>query len=61
VKQRCVLEQFSVVNDNMEMVCQGFYIKQKMRGREQDSGETERARVLEAEHCGEREMVSAIK
>jgi len=32
-----------------------------MRGREQDSGETEREKVLEAECCGERKMVSAIK
>jgi hypothetical protein len=32
-----------------------------MREREQDSGETERESVLEAEHCKERKMVSAIK
>jgi hypothetical protein len=32
-----------------------------MRGRVQDSGETEREMVLEAEHCEERKMVSAIK
>ncbi len=28
--------------------CQGFYIKQKVRGREQESRETEREYVLEA-------------
>jgi hypothetical protein len=32
-----------------------------MRGREQDSRETERESVLEAEHCREEEMASAIK
>jgi hypothetical protein len=32
-----------------------------VRGREQDSGETERERVSEAEHCGEREMAVPIK
>jgi hypothetical protein len=31
-----------------------------MRGREQDSGETGRERMLEAEHCGERKRASAI-
>jgi hypothetical protein len=39
----------------------GFSIKRKMTGREQDSGETERERVLEAEHRRERKIVSAIK
>ncbi len=39
----------------------GFYIKRKVREREQDSGETKTESVLEAERCGEREMVSAIK
>jgi len=32
-----------------------------MRGREQDSRETERERVLEAEHCRERKIALAIK
>jgi hypothetical protein len=32
-----------------------------MSGREQDSGDTDRERVLEAEHCGERKMASEIK
>jgi hypothetical protein len=41
--------------------CQGFYIKWEMRRRGEDSGETEGERVLEAEHCGERKMASAIK
>jgi hypothetical protein len=38
-----------------------FYIERKMRGREQDSEATERESVLGAEHCGEREIASAIK
>ncbi len=37
----------------------GFYIKWKVREREQDSRETETESVLEAERCGEREMASA--
>ncbi len=63
MKQRYESEQFVAINDNMEIVatCQGFHIKRKMRGREQDSGETERESVLEAEHCRERGIVSAIK
>jgi len=51
VKKRCVSEQFIVINDKMEMVARFFYIKQKMRGREQDNGETERESMLEAECC----------
>jgi hypothetical protein len=39
----------------------GFYIKRKMRGREQDREEIERERVLETEHCGERKIALAIK
>ncbi len=35
----------------------GFYIKWKMRGREQDSGEAERERVLETEHCWKRDNI----
>ncbi len=61
MKQQCETEQIIAINDNMEMVARVFNIKQKVRGREQDSGETERERVLEAEHRGERKMVSAIK
>jgi hypothetical protein len=60
VKQRCESEQFIAINDNMEMLAV-FYIERKMRGREQDSEETERESVLGAEHCGEREIASAIK
>ncbi len=47
------------------MGCKGlpgvFYIKLKEGEREQDSGETERECVREAEHCGKRKIVSAIK
>jgi hypothetical protein len=42
-------------------VARFFNIKHKMRGREQDSGETERENVLEAEGCREKEMAPAIK
>ncbi len=38
-----------------------FYIKRKEGEREQDSGETERECVCEAEHCGKRKIASAIK
>jgi hypothetical protein len=39
----------------------GFLYQTVVRGREQDSRETERESVLEAECCGEREMALAIK
>jgi hypothetical protein len=38
-----------------------FFIKWKQRGRQQDSGETERECVLAAEHCGERKIALEIK
>jgi len=34
-----------------------FYIKQKEGENEEDSGETKREHVREAEHCEEREIV----
>jgi hypothetical protein len=40
VKQGCESEQFIAINDYMEMVARVF--KWEMRGREQDSGETEK-------------------
>jgi len=61
VKQRCDLEQLIVINDNTEMLARYFYIKQKERKREQDSGDTGRGCVSEAECCGERKIASAIK
>jgi hypothetical protein len=61
VKQRCVSEQFIAINDNLENACQGFYINWKVRGREQDSGETERECVLVAEHRRKREMASELE
>jgi len=54
-------EQFIVINDNLKLFARFFYIKWEEGEREQDSGETERERVREAEHCGEREITSAIK
>ncbi len=45
----------------MEMVAKDYYIKQKVREREQDSGEAERERVLEAECCRVRKIALAIK
>jgi hypothetical protein len=44
VKQRCVLKQSIVNNDNLEVDARFFYIKQSEWGRERDSGETERER-----------------
>ena len=45
----------------MKRFARDFYIKWKEGEREQDSRETERECVREAEHCGEREIASAIK
>ncbi len=39
----------------------GFYIRWKEGGREQDSRETERECVWEAEYCSKRKIASAIK
>jgi hypothetical protein len=38
-----------------------FYIKRKEGEREQDSGEKERECVREAERCGKKKIVLAIK
>jgi hypothetical protein len=48
-------------NVRLQRFDRDFYIKQKEGGREQDSAETERECVREAEHCGERKIVLAIK
>jgi hypothetical protein len=61
VKQRCESEQFIAINDNLEMDARVFISKQKMRGREQDSRETEREILLETERCWKRRTASAIK
>ncbi len=45
MKQQCESEQFIVINDDLEMLDSFFYIKWTERGREQDSGEAERACV----------------
>ncbi len=45
----------------VQKVCQVFLFKQIEGGREQDSRETERVCVREAEHCGKRKRASAIK
>jgi hypothetical protein len=42
---RTVLRGIALLNDDLEIVRQHFYIKWKRRGREQDSGETERETV----------------
>ncbi len=60
-QQRCESEQFIVINDNLKRFARDFYIKWKEGEREQDSRETERECVGEAEHCGERKIVSARK
>ncbi len=45
----------------MEMDARVFYIKQKMRGREKDSEETEIESVLETENCWKRGIGLTIK
>jgi hypothetical protein len=50
-----------VINDNLKRFARFYYIKWEEGEREQDSGETERELVREAEHCGERKIASAIK
>ncbi len=61
MKQRRESEQFIAINDNLEMDARVFISKQKMRGREQDSRETEREILLETERCWKRGTSSAIK
>ncbi len=51
MKQRCESEQFIAINDNLAMDARVFISKQMMRGREQDSRETEREILLETERC----------
>jgi hypothetical protein len=55
------IEHLIGIDDNLEMLARDFYIKQKEREREQDSGETQRVWVREAECCWERKIASAIK
>ncbi len=57
----CELEQLIENNDNLERFSMSFYIKQKEEERGQDSVETERECVREAEHWGKRKIASAIK
>ncbi len=58
-QQRCVSEQFIVINDNLKRLAKDFYIKQKEGEREQDSRETERESVCEGE--GEGEEIKSAK
>jgi hypothetical protein len=44
-EMRTVLNGICLFNDNLKIIRQHFYIKQKWRGREQDSRETERESV----------------
>ncbi len=53
-RQRCESEQFTENSDKLERFARDFYIKWKEGESQQDSGR-------EAEHCVEREIVSAIK
>ncbi len=46
MKQRCGSNKFIEINDKLEMYDRVFITKQIMRGREQDSGETERESKL---------------
>jgi hypothetical protein len=55
VKQRCLSEDFIVINDKLERSDRVFYFKQRFRGREQDTGETERERERERQRIVERE------
>ncbi len=61
MKEQCESEQFIAINDNMNMVARVFYIKRKMRGREQDSRETEREGVRGRALQGEKDGVSIRK
>ncbi len=58
---RTVLSGIRLFNDNSKVDAKGFYIKTKGREKKQDSGETKRECVWEAELCGKREVASAIK
>jgi hypothetical protein len=60
-RQGCESEQFIENNDYLKRLARRFYIKQKEGDREQDSEETEREWVREAEHCGKRKIALAIK
>jgi hypothetical protein len=60
-QQQCESEQFIAINDIVKWFATDFYIKWKEGEREQDSRETDRERVREAEHCRERKIVLAIK
>jgi hypothetical protein len=44
VKQWCVSKNFIANNDGPKRFAEGFFIKQKLGEREQDSGETKRER-----------------
>ncbi len=54
-EMRTVLSVIRLFNANLKIVGQHFYIKQKWRGREQDSGETERECVCERQGVVEKE------
>ncbi len=60
---RTFLSVICLLNDTHQIIRSQFYIKQKQRGREQDSGETERERVCVRETAsgGKGKIVSVIK
>ncbi len=60
-RQGCESEQFIENNDDLKRFARRFYIKRKEVEREQESKETEREWVREAERCGKRKIASAIK
>ncbi len=60
MKQQYDSKQFIVINDKVEMDARVF-ISNRRCGEEQDSGETERERVLETECCWKRRIALAIK
>jgi len=55
------LEQFIENNDGVQRFAWDFYIKREEVEREQDSRETERECVREAECCDKRQIASPIK
>ena len=60
MKQRCLSEDFTVINDNMKRFAMGLYAKQNGGERELYSRETERECVCEreAEHQRKRDVAS---
>ena len=58
VEQRCLYEDFIVINENTKRFAMGFYAKHNGGERGQDSTETERECAWETEHMRKREVAS---